>query len=311
MVNADKNEVPKLVFHYTKCDTALKILESNSLRLTHYGFLNDYQEMVCGMAWAEVAVEDAHRKVKGKYFSASQWEELKERLKAPPVAPVFVGCFSEMSDSLAQWRAYADDGSGVAIGFRTSSLDKITRGSPKYSSFGKVLYGQEACVSSMAGIVRRSVSSKRKTDFDKAMHRISHMLLYDRLLTNSPYFKQKEFDEEKEWRWVVHGVPAPEKLQDIMDAGENPQNWDPEDVDAILHLSEQANWIKLHMMATGGTRGIQPGLKLTFPQEAIAEVILGPRLSSAQQLAGAKYALLAYGYDLRKVNVQVSSASYR
>jgi hypothetical protein len=36
--------------------------------------------------------------------------------------PAFITCFSEDGDLLSQWRAYADDGQGIAIGFRTDQL---------------------------------------------------------------------------------------------------------------------------------------------------------------------------------------------
>ena len=34
-------------------------------------------------------------------------------------------CFSESSDLLSQWRAYGNDGQGVAIGFNAKLLSKI------------------------------------------------------------------------------------------------------------------------------------------------------------------------------------------
>ena len=37
----------------------------------------------------------------------------------------FICCFSADGDVLSQWRAYADDGVGVAIGFATHSLEKL------------------------------------------------------------------------------------------------------------------------------------------------------------------------------------------
>src|SRR5262249_7878269 len=37
----------------------------------------------------------------------------------------FVACFSLDGDSLSQWRAYADDGMGVAIGFSTAELRRL------------------------------------------------------------------------------------------------------------------------------------------------------------------------------------------
>ncbi len=41
------------------------------------------------------------------------------------IAHPFVACFSADADDLGQWRAYADDGRGFAIGFRSENLKQL------------------------------------------------------------------------------------------------------------------------------------------------------------------------------------------
>lgn len=51
-------------------------------------------------------------------------------------------CFSESSDLLSQWRAYGNDGQGVAIGFNANLLSKIY---DIYNyDFVKVIYNQKS-----------------------------------------------------------------------------------------------------------------------------------------------------------------------
>lgn len=59
--------------------------------------------------------------------------------------PLYTICFSGNGDLLSQWRGYAKDGTGVAIGFKTKYLEKFKtsirdRGVKMTSRFGRVSY---------------------------------------------------------------------------------------------------------------------------------------------------------------------------
>lgn len=49
-------------------------------------------------------------------------EELAKHLENKGQKSIYISCFSKTSDLLSQWRAYADDGKGVAIGFDLDML---------------------------------------------------------------------------------------------------------------------------------------------------------------------------------------------
>ena len=46
----------------------------------------------------------------------------------------YVTCFSYQNDLLSQWRGYADDGRGAAIGFDLDVLKEVVTVSPEISS---------------------------------------------------------------------------------------------------------------------------------------------------------------------------------
>ena len=52
----------------------------------------------------------------------------------------FCVCFSESRDQLSQWRGYAQDGNGMAIGFDKGILEKLNQISEFHIAFGKVIY---------------------------------------------------------------------------------------------------------------------------------------------------------------------------
>lgn len=52
------------------------------------------------------------------------FEELVDCLNTKGQRSVYISCFSKESDILSQWRAYADNGKGVSIGFDLEKLVK-------------------------------------------------------------------------------------------------------------------------------------------------------------------------------------------
>jgi hypothetical protein len=124
----------------------------------------------------------------------------------------FVACFSLHGDLLSQWRAYADDGRGFAIGFHSRSLKQQLP-----ATFLRVLYDKEQQVKEMmAAIVaiylRQSApeeSSKRVFEEDCALLRL--------FMTS---FKHPSFAEEQEVR-AVHALKIRRhgKLMKFVDDG--------------------------------------------------------------------------------------------
>ena len=54
------------------------------------------------------------------------FEEFMEKLDSRGQRSVYISCFSKKPDLLSQWRAYAEDGTGVSIGFDLKKLSDAT-----------------------------------------------------------------------------------------------------------------------------------------------------------------------------------------
>jgi hypothetical protein len=111
------SQMPGVIYHYTSNDVLLKILEFGAIRLSAKHHLNDTME---GEQFFSLLKTHASNPDAAKMASIRAALEPFE---------FFVSCFSSSGDRLSQWRGYAANGSGVAIGFKTSVILKAIKGS--------------------------------------------------------------------------------------------------------------------------------------------------------------------------------------
>ena len=102
-----------IIYHYCSVESFRAIIENKTLWLSSVYNLNDYKEI----HWIK---DKIFKKIKS---SVTKDNFLKyksfEELYSNQLPNVYIASFSEGSDLLSQWRAYANDGFGVAIGFNS------------------------------------------------------------------------------------------------------------------------------------------------------------------------------------------------
>jgi len=114
---------PPVIYHYTD-DKGLKgILENGCLWLTDIRSLNDPSELSHGLTMAADIIEKAAANGPAPYRTFAEMFGNAMRRRHGEIAHNFVCCFSKTGDELGQWRAYANDGHGFAIGFNTNLLE--------------------------------------------------------------------------------------------------------------------------------------------------------------------------------------------
>lgn len=179
----------EIIFHYCNTSSFEAICKNKTIRLSDIFSMNDYQEIYWGYnIWEEVATilkpelgEDFIDKIdenihnNGKYF-----------------LPI-VASFSIESDSLSQWRGYADNGQGYCIGFNASELFEL----PIIPI--KVIYNKEeqikSTITDIKQIHKKILSIKNTEEADSALKEACITLLI-----NLCSFKNPAFEEEKEIR---------------------------------------------------------------------------------------------------------------
>jgi hypothetical protein len=118
------------IYHYCSGQTFVSIIQNKTIRFSDINQLNDAEE---GRWGYEIFIEAANRILKRESIPDEfpimpmefidkvdeTWSVFGARLAS------FVACFSTDGDSLSQWRAYADDGRGFAIGFIAQQLRRF------------------------------------------------------------------------------------------------------------------------------------------------------------------------------------------
>ncbi len=178
-----------LIYHYCGADTLHAICSNKKLRFSDLHSMNDYMERHWGYdVWEEAAsglIDSVGKPFLDEMDSVFHTSGFQTLLLA--------SCFSKNGDVLSQWRAYADDGAGYAIGFCATELAQLP------VSLLEVLYNREKQVEEMVTLIRalfeveQSEPKKFGKDFTQACYLIG---------TDMAAYKNPAFSEEEEIRLV-------------------------------------------------------------------------------------------------------------
>lgn len=102
-----------IIYHYCSVESFKAIIQNKTLWLSSVYNLNDYKEI----HWIKdkIFAKIKSSITKDNFLKYKNFEELYSK----QLPNVYIASFSEGSDLLSQWRAYANDGFGVAIGFNS------------------------------------------------------------------------------------------------------------------------------------------------------------------------------------------------
>jgi hypothetical protein len=287
-----------VLYHYCGVQSFLSILSSRSLHLASLHHMNDYLEhkwltRLSAESIAELSQEHSHpfyKKLVGPLESHVQ---------------MFVACFSAAGDLLSQWRAYADDGAGFAIGFNTAYFEKLLtlhnqRNGERTITIAKVEYDlacQEEEVRRLIEYHRHTADSEEEDEhFDRAWHYNSQALdCHIDLWHYAAECKNPAFREEDEWRIIN----TPCITYDSFDQTPRYSG----------HVSDIAFRVSRN--------DIVPYCVLRFdPQELegmspISEVVLGPKNRARQRHDATRMLLAHCGYGDEVIRIRESEASYQ
>lgn len=191
--------------HYTNLKGLLGIIESDGFWLSDYRFLNDSEEYFNGCRMAKDLIVKISSKPRNKYFS-SILGKVFEKLSEKPNKTYFVCSFTKLTDSLEQWRGYANSNDAVAIIFKNKQSLEISHFAclPVFSP-QKVIYDDSVKCKRLLRVI-----SKYSIEFRKDLAagvRIHEDAWSDRLAIDLTeefmIFKNSAFSAEQEIRLVV------------------------------------------------------------------------------------------------------------
>ena len=277
--------IPNILYHYCSVDSFHKIIQSNEMWLSDSYVLNDYRENT----WIIPIIEEKFNNIRND-TNSQLIDKIMETYRLNDYIP-FVSCFSSEGDVLSQWRAYAVNGTGVAIGINAGSLSiknliPVTGQTTDVTlGVSEVFYDEEYQREIVSKTIDRNFTffEKKVWDFDKVALETAMVLK-----KYSSVFKNPKFREEQEWR-IIH-TPL------IMG--------DPQNTTTLM-----GNISDLNFRVSDGK--LISYFSLSFSKyingEPFSEIVLGPKCTILSHSIGIY--LSANGH--KETTIRVYQASYR
>lgn len=284
------------IYHYCSAETFLNIVKHRKLWLGDIRYMNDFMEVNWFMdsfqELLDIDLTDAHHK--------RLFENIKSNLS---ITKPYICCLSQSGDILSQWRAYAQDGHGIAIGFDPSKFSVISNSSVhpnmyvknsfflnniKYLTKLEIKNTVLTLLQKYPNVVdffkdKKSNFSDISVDLQNEITGLSMAIMHMALHTKNP-----AFIEEKEARLIYNHLP-------LYHNEDQPLNSTSRD---FLNSKK--------MRISNGN--LTSYFEFIIPDEAILEIILGPKCIF--DFADVKDFLLLNGLK-HDVIIDKSKASYR
>jgi Protein of unknown function (DUF2971) len=302
------DKLPQHLYHYTDANGLNGILSSETLWATHVGYLNDSREVLHGAAktakyidkiWADI--EKAPEQYPDNFNAIKLlFDDIREKFPAliEPMmnrhAGMYVTCFCKDGDLLSQWRGYGGDG-GYAIKFDAAKLRESLKRLPEKPP-------EEAQISDQVAVIEVKYDNERLEDeirgvvieLSKALQHEKVVLEKDfmnpkrgavdlalaKLVGLSGRVKDHAFREEKEFRASALVPFSP--TNDAMEA---------------CHYYP-------------GKVGLVPRTHLSFAQDSVKAIVVGPGDFSSTRKASVEHFLLTHP-QYQDVKVKLSKIPFR
>jgi len=273
----DEYDESDMMYHYCSMEAFEGILSSKSLWLSDSIFMNDKYEG----RWIDKIVEEVILELKDEY-SEGQLAKYKKQFNELKDKKAYMCCFSKEPDKLSQWRAYADNASGVAIGFSRAAIG-LTGNFDFELALMDVLYNKEEHIR----IIKESIKFSLDNDYIGNDKELAY------------YFKNPSFYEEEEVRFLYtpendmsqHSFadPLASKYYELMSNNIS-------DIKQRIREEEKIPYFEYDL--TGTMKG--------FSSELIPKIVIGPR--NRTDVNGLKKLLKKQG--LNSTEIIYSASSY-
>ncbi len=294
-----------MLFHYTSSRGLLGILEEGRLWATNLEFLNDPTELKHTITLAETVT---NKQVVLLSAKEPLFSDLLDGVfqSIDPYASrfqFFATCFCEDGgDTLSQWRAYGDMGSGYSLGFSVRDLEKgLERFStPEHGTRAdlvKVVYSEEEqmeiivhllteLLSTLSRIVKELGEPEARNQF-RWMRNLFLLNLFKYLFS----FKNSGYSEEREWRIVTWSHTGA-------------RNGDPSrPLPETIYFRPGEHFVIPYVRLNLSPPDVQP------ERLPVAEIVQGPRLQPVVGIKGLSTLKTEWGYDA--VNIRESKIPLR
>jgi hypothetical protein len=218
----DGTAITAPLYHYTDGRGLKGIIESGRMWFTDYRHLNDPSELTHGIDMASDVARRLENGADGRVrLFLDNFLSLLRHDNFAATLEFFIACFSRARDDLGQWRAYADNGRGYAIGFSPRMFSVLDQPPPDTlpEFIGPVRYTiNEVCARHGAALERASaifldtVNANADLMQDRAigipfMDQFAREIIAQPLIWNCLTSKHPAYQHEQEVRLVIMGTP--------------------------------------------------------------------------------------------------------
>ena len=217
-----RNAITAPLYHYTNGHGLKGILESETIWFTDYRHLNDPSELTHGMRTAHDVMRNIAADADGRVrLFLGITADLFSHANLSNTLEFFIASFSREPDDLGQWRAYADNGRGYALGLSPQVfgvVEKPVREPNENVLVGPVLYQTgEVCarhrqaIEKAASIFLQAADANVELMRDKSvgvpfMREMAKELLASSLIWNCLTSKHPAYAHEREVRMIILGL---------------------------------------------------------------------------------------------------------
>ena len=247
----------KTIYHYCSAEAFLQILQTGRLWVSDARKTNDRRELEVFNDLARAHIEELAKTDGAVRMFASQLEFHFAAVQG--ISDYYVCCFSEDADSVPQWVAYADRGSGFAIGFDVNAV-RMDIGAPELDLsyreidfeaprsrwlFGPAIYAEEKTGPLLKGLAKLITHG----------HQLGTGPVRDYIDRLCAFCKDSSFASEQEWRIIYNSSDS---------------------IAQLLGGEEPHSGVRPEQLWRHGRYGLTPYIVTPDLRSCIREVVIGP-----------------------------------
>ena len=184
------------IYHYTSIDAAYNILSDRLLWSSDVLSMNDGSEFRYAVSIVDEVLMSGWNRLP---IQLAEYFRPKKLLRIGSTWDMFAVSFCSEPDLLSQWRAYASDSRGVAIGFHLRQLHEFGQASNEFA-----LVPIQYAATELRDEARQMCDFAVQLADSRALPYNEHEVFWSEvalmLLNFSIRFKNPSFAEEREWR---------------------------------------------------------------------------------------------------------------
>ena len=209
------------LYHYTDASGLKSIIENDEIWFTDYRYLNDPSELRHGIFLAHETIKAVQANAGHAKYLCQMMTDLFCHENFSDHLQFLIACFSRDRDELGQWRAYADNGRGFAIGLSKKMFandDPVNKANPLMNvTVGPVRYRDSDTKRRHALAINEAISGFQKATRYARKHlrqkdvflgfsdRLAREALASPLVWNCLTCKHPAYARENEVRLIILG----------------------------------------------------------------------------------------------------------